>query len=40
VNLSLLGPLEQLKIECGKRNFKQFEEVRFRLVNSLAELVS
>jgi type III restriction enzyme len=40
VNLSLLRPLEQLKIECGKRHFKQFEEVRFRVVRSLSELVS
>lgn len=40
VNLSLLRPLEQLKIECGKRHFKQFEEVRFRVVKSLTELVS
>ncbi len=39
VNLSLLRPLEQLKIECGKRHFKQFEEVRFRVVKSLTELI-
>jgi restriction endonuclease len=30
VNLVLLRPLEQLKIECGKRHFRQFEEIRFR----------
>ena len=40
VNLSLLRPLEQLKIECGKRHFKQFEEVRFRVVKNLAELIA
>lgn len=40
VNLALLRPLEQLKIECGKRHFKQFEEVRFRVVKTLAELIA
>jgi len=40
VNLSLLRPLEQLKIECGKRHFKQFEEVRFRVVKNLTELTA
>ena len=40
INLSLLRPLEQLKIECGKRHFKQFEEVRFRVVKSLGELIA
>jgi type III restriction enzyme len=40
VNVSLLRPLEQLKIECGKRHFKQFEEVHFRVVKSLAELIA
>lgn len=40
VNLSLLRPLEQLKIECGKRHFKQFEKVRFRVVKSLTELIA
>ena len=36
----LLRPIEQLKIECGRRHFKNFEEVRFRVVKSLEELVS
>ena len=40
VNLSLLRPLEQLKIECGKRHFNQFEEVQFRMVKSLNELIT
>ena len=40
VNLSLLRPLERLKIECGKRHFKQFEEVQFRVVKSLNELIA
>ena len=32
VDLSLLRPLEQLKIECGKRHFDQFEQVSFKVV--------
>ena len=39
VNLGLLRPIEELRIECGKRHFKHFEEVRFRVVNSLDALV-
>ena len=39
VQLDLLRPIEDLKIECGKRHFKNFEEVRFRVVSSLVELV-
>jgi len=40
VNLSLLRPLEQLKIECGKRHFEQFEQVSFKVVKSLADLIA
>lgn len=40
VQLDLLRPIEELRIECGKRHFKNFEEVRFRVVSSLTELVS
>ena len=40
VQLDLLRPIEDLKIECGKRHFKNFEEVRFRVVSSLVELVN
>ena len=40
MNLSLLRPLERLKIECGKRHFKQFEEVQFRVVKNLNELIA
>jgi type III restriction enzyme len=40
VQLDLLRPIEDLRIECGKRHFKNFEEVRFRVVSSLPELVS
>jgi type III restriction enzyme len=39
VQLTALRPLEQLKIECGKRHFKQFEQVRFKVVKSLGELI-
>jgi type III restriction enzyme len=40
VDLSLLRPLEKLKIECGKKHFDQFEEVKFRVVKSLGELIA
>lgn len=40
VALDLLRPIEQLKIECGKRHFKNFEEVQFKVVKSLDELIS
>jgi type III restriction enzyme len=39
VQLGLLRPIEDLRIECGKRHFKNFEEVRFKVVSSLTELV-
>ena len=39
VRLDLLRPIEALRIECGKRHFKNFEEVQFKVVNSLTELV-
>ena len=40
VQLGLLRPLEELRIECGKRHFRNFEEVRFAVVGSLEMLVS
>ncbi|MGB0218662.1 MAG: DEAD/DEAH box helicase family protein [Sinimarinibacterium flocculans] len=40
VALDLLRPIEQLKIECGKRHFKNFEEVQFKVVKSLAEVIA
>jgi len=40
VRLDLLRPIEDLRIECGNRHFKNFEGVRFRVVSSLTELVS
>lgn len=40
VQLGMLRPIEDLHIECGKRHFKNFEEVRFKVVSSLTELVT
>ncbi|MDQ2696491.1 MAG: DEAD/DEAH box helicase family protein [Pseudomonadota bacterium] len=40
VNRGLLRPIEDLRIECGTRHFRNFEEVRFRVVPSLTQLVS
>ncbi|MEW5864178.1 MAG: DEAD/DEAH box helicase family protein [Pseudomonadota bacterium] len=40
VRFDLLRPIEELRIECGKRHFKNFEEVRFRVVSTLAELLT
>jgi len=40
VQLDLLRPVEQLRIECGKRHFKQFDTVHFRVVKRLEELVN
>ena len=39
IALDLLRPIEQLKIECGRRHFDQFEEVQFKVVRSLNELI-
>lgn len=40
VQLDLLRPIEDLRIECGKRHFKNFEQVHFKVVSSLIELVA
>ena len=37
--LDLLRPIEEQRIECGKRHFKNFEEVQFKVVSSLTEFV-
>jgi len=34
----LLRPIERMKFECGKRHFRQFEEIQFRKVATLGEL--
>lgn len=39
-DLGMLRPLEKLKIECGKKHFKNFEQVRFKVVSNLAELLN
>jgi len=40
VHLDLLRPLEQLKIECGKRHFKNFQQVQFKVVPTLEALLT
>lgn len=39
VQLDLLRPIEDLRIECGKRHFKNFEQVQFKVVSTLEELI-
>jgi len=39
VDLSVLRPQEQLRIECGKRHFAQFEAVRFKVVHQVNDLM-
>lgn len=39
-DLGMLRPLEKLKIECGKKHFKNFEQVRFKVVSQLSELIT
>lgn len=39
VDLDVLRPIEQLKVECGRRHFKNFEELQFKVVKSLEELI-
>jgi type III restriction enzyme len=39
-DFALLRPLEKLKIECGYKHFEQFEEVAFKAVETLAELIA
>lgn len=40
VRLDALRPIEELKIECGKRHFKNFEEVQFKVVKTLESLLA
>lgn len=40
MQLDRLRRIEDLKIECGKRHIKNFEEVRFKVLSSLNELLS
>ena len=39
-DLALLRPLEKLKIECGKKHFKLFERVEFKVVKEFSELLA
>ncbi|PZN81923.1 MAG: restriction endonuclease [Candidatus Methylumidiphilus alinenensis] len=39
-DLTLLRPLEKLKIECGKKHFKLFERVEFKVVKEFSELLA
>ena len=39
VDLSELKVHEQLKIKCGKAHFKQIEEVEYRVVSKVGQLV-
>jgi type III restriction enzyme len=40
VDIGLLRPLEKLKIDCGYKHFEQFEEVHFKAVETLGELIA
>jgi type III restriction enzyme len=37
---ALLRPLEQLKIDCAKKHFEDFEEVKYKVVAEISELLS
>ena len=39
VNLSRLKVDEQLKIKCGEAHFSEFEQIEYRVVNSVSQLV-
>lgn len=39
LQLDLLRSIEELRIKCGKWHFKIFDEVQFKMVSSLTELV-
>lgn len=40
IQLGMLRPIEDFKIECGRRHFKNFEEVRFKVVPTFEKLIS
>ncbi len=40
VHLELLAPIERLKIECGRKHFRQFAQVSFRVVSSVSDLLN
>lgn len=39
VDLSKLSPDEQLKIKCGKAHFNEFDEVEYRVINKVSQLI-
>lgn len=39
IDRSLLRPIEELKLECGKRHFDAFEDVQFKVVRTLEALL-
>ena len=39
VDLSKLGGDEQLKIKCGKAHFNKFEDIEYRVVNKIGQLI-
>ncbi|AQQ44095.1 MULTISPECIES: restriction endonuclease [Burkholderia] len=40
VDSSMLRPIEELHIECGKRHFKNFETVQFKVIQKFEDLLS
>ena len=36
----MLRPMEKLKIECGRRHFRNFENVHFKVVERLQDLLN
>ena len=39
VDLSKLSGDEQLKIKCGKAHFNEFEELEYKVVNKVGQLI-
>ena len=39
VDLSKLSGDEQLKIKCGKAHFKEFDELEYKIVNKVSQLI-
>ena len=39
VDLDKLYPSERLKIRCGKAHFKLFEDLEYRVINKVSELI-
>jgi type III restriction enzyme len=39
VDISKLSPDEQMKIKCGKKHYEIFDDVKYRVVKKLSQLV-